>query len=241
MIAWCLLLSRPFFTAPFIHQKNHFMKFYYSLLGIALAVLMGGCRSSQITSFWKAPDTRARSYNKILVLGLIRDNDRQLQESMEKHLAGDLQDMGYTAISSLQEFGPKAFDKLEEDPALEKLRGSGFDAVVTIVLLDKEKERRYVPGHPYYTPYGIYYNRFWHYRSTLYFRIYEPGYYVTDTRYFWESNFYELEAQKLLYSAQSKSFDPSSTETMGHEYGKLIAKNLVKEGVLMEKAGQRGF
>jgi hypothetical protein len=217
------------------------MKSLYAVLGLTLLLLISGCRSSQITSSWKAPETRPQSYSKILVLALVRDNDRQLQESMEKHLAGDLQNMGHTAISSLQEFGPKAFDNTEEEEALKQLRGSGFDAVVTIVLLDKEKERRYVPGHPYYTPYGIYYNRFWRYRSTLYFRIYEPGYYVTDTRYFWESNFYELEAQKLLYSTQSKSFDPSSTETMGHEYGKLIAKNLVKEGVLMEKAGQRGF
>ena len=111
-----------FLPHPSFIKKIHFMKFYYSLLGITLALLMGGCRSSQITSSWRAPDTRAKSYNKILVLGLVRDNDRQLQESMEKHLAGDLQDMGYTAISSLQEFGPKALDKLEEEAALEKLQ-----------------------------------------------------------------------------------------------------------------------
>lgn len=206
------------------------------VLSFLIFFLATGCRTSEITSSWKSPEVTPISYSKILVLGMILDADRQLQESMENHLVGDLESMGYTAVSSLQQFGPKAFDKMDEEAALAKLHNSGFDAVITIVLLDKEKERRYVPGHANYSPYGLYYNRFWGYRRTLYYRIYEPGYYVTDTRYFWESNFYELENQKLLYSAQSKSFAPPSTEAMGHEYGNLIAKNLVKQGVLAERA-----
>lgn len=206
----------------------------FLIAGIAISLLMG-CSQSRITSSWKAPDVQTHRFEKILVLGLIRENDRQLQQKMEEHLVGDLGRMGYQAESSLKAFGPKAFENMNEEDALSQLRNSGFDAVITVVLLDKEKEKRYVAGNIYYSPYSFYYRRFWGYRSTLVYRIYEPGYYVTDTKYFWESNFYELQNQHLLYSAQSRSFDPSSAETMGHEYGLMITRDLVKQKILAEK------
>jgi len=129
-------------------------------------------------------------------------------------------------------YGPKEFDQLNEQQAIEKLKSKGVDAVLTIVLLDKTKERYYVPGHMNYTPYGFYYNRFWGYSRAIYGRIYSPGYYVTDTKYFWESNLYDLTSGDLLYSSQSQSFDPSTSAAMGKEYGKLIVEDLDTERVI---------
>ena len=193
---------------------------------------IAGCTTSRITSSWKADNTVPQYYNKILVMGLIRDADRTLQENMETHLVGDLKEMGYNAVSSLQEYGPKAFTGLNEESAISKIKDSGVDAVLTIVLLDKEKERKYIAGSIYYSPYGYYYNRFWGYYGTMYRRIYEPGYYVTDTRYFWESNFYDMSTQRLIYSVQTQSFDPASSESLGHEYGQMILKDMVKNKIV---------
>ena len=215
------------------------------LVGITsiLFLLVAGCTTSKITSTWKAENTIFQNYNKILVLGLIRESDRTLQENMENHFVGDLRNLGYNLVSSLKEYGPKGFDKLDEEAAIEKLRTSGVDAVITIVLLDKQKERKYIPGNLYYSPYGYYYNRFWGYYGTLNRRIYEPGYYVTDTKYFWESIFYDMNTRKLVYSVQTQSFDPANSESLGHEYGELIVKNMVKENVLQRKsnAPPKGF
>jgi hypothetical protein len=170
-----------------------------------------------------------------MVLGLIHEADRNLREDMESHLMNDLKDLGYDALSSYKEYGPKAFEKLGETEALVKLQNSGVDAVVTIVLLDKEKERRYVPERMFYSPYGYYYNRFWGYRSALYVRIYQPGYYVTNTKYFWESNLYDMQTQKLVYSVQTQSFDPDDTDLLAHGYGRLIVKQMAKENIIPDK------
>jgi hypothetical protein len=89
-------------------------------LGVALLLVIAACATSKITSSWKAENTRPQKYNKIMVLGLIREADRTLQENMENHLVGDLQQLGYTAVSSLKEYGPKAFDKMDEEAALAK-------------------------------------------------------------------------------------------------------------------------
>lgn len=204
-------------------------------IGFALLVMSSGCSTSKITTSWKAENAVPQKYNKIMVLGLIREADRTIQENMENHLVNDLKDLGYNAVSSLKEYGPKAFDEMTEEAALAKLKNSGVDAVITIVLLDKEKEKKYVPGNTFYSPYGYYYNRFWGYRNTLYRRIYEPGYYVTTDKYFWESNFYEMNTQKLVYSVQTKSFDPANSESMAHEYGQLIIKDMLKYNVVKKQ------
>ena len=207
-------------------------------IGIAfLLIIAAGCSTTKITNSWKAENAVSGNYKKVLVLGLIREADRNIQDYMENHMVGDLKDLGYNAVPSIKEYGPKAFDKMEEKDAIEKLRNSGIDAIITIVLLDKEKERKYVPGNMYFTPYGYYHNNFWEYRSALYQRIYEPGYYVTSTKYFWESNLYDMNTQKLVYSVQTQSFEPVNSESLGHEYGEKIVKNMVNQHVLNNQLG----
>lgn len=200
------------------------------LAAFALMLIAAGCATSRITSSWKAKDAVPQKYNKILVLGLIRLSDRSIRENMENHMVGDLKSLGYNAVSALQEYGPKAFDKMDEQSAINKIKDNGIDAVITIVMLDKEKEKSYVPNNIYYSPFGYYHNYFWGYHTAMYRRIYEPGYYVTNTRYFWESNLYSMADQKLVYSVQTQSFNPS--ESIGHEYGQLIINDLVKQQVL---------
>lgn len=206
-------------------------------IGLTLMVMSFGCNTSKITNSWKSDNTADYKFKKILVLGLIRESDRTLQQNMENHLVEDLLHRGYKAESALTEYGPKAFDKMDEEAAIGKIKNTGVDAVITIVLLDKKKERKYIPGNLFFSPYGYYYNHFWGYRSTLYNRIYEPGYYVTDTKYFWESNLYDMETQKIVYSVQTQSFDPSNSESMGHEYGQIIVKDMIRNNILNNNNG----
>ena len=198
--------------------------------------LITGCNTSKITSSWKAKDVQPKEYSKILVLGLINEPDRTVRQKMEEHIMGDLRDLGYDAVCSCDEFNPKAFENMKEQEALAKLSNSGIDAVLTIVLLDKQKERHYEPDRVFYSPYGYYHERFWGYYNAMYGRVYSTGYYVTNTKYFWESNFYDLNhGPELLYSAQSRSFDPASAGSLSHEYGQMIVKDMVKNNILINR------
>jgi hypothetical protein len=191
-----------------------------------------GCSSSRITSSWKDTSRQPKNYSKILVVALSGDPDRTVREKMEQHFAGDLRDLGYTAVTASQEYGPKSFEGMNEAQAVDLLAERGIEAVVTIVLLDKEKERYYAPGYIRSTPFVIYHDHFWNYYTTMNGRIYSPGYYTTDTKYFWESNFYDLFDSKLLYSVQSQSFTPESTNSMAHEYGQMIVQDMVKNNII---------
>jgi hypothetical protein len=202
---------------------------------VVFLFLFSGCGpSTSITSSWKAENVQPGKFKKVVVLGLVRENDRTLREKMEQHLVGDLRELGYDAVCSCDEYNPKAFENMNEEQALGKLRTSGVDAVLTIVLLDKTQERDYVPGRVVYSPYTIYQNRFWRYSRVMYDRIYTGGYYTTNTKYFWESNLYDLATNSLVYSSQSQSFDPLTSESLGHEYGQMIVQDMVKKNVLAD-------
>lgn len=203
------------------------------LLSIAMLLLFSGCGvSTQLTSSWKAEETISPKLKRIVVLGLIRDNEGSLRETMEHHLVDDLKALGYDAVCSCNEYNPKLFENMSEQQAIDKLRNAGVDAVLTIVLLNKTRERYYIPQRVQYSAFEYSQNRFWNYSRFMFDRIYSDEYYVTDTKYYWESNLYDLAGNKLLYSAQSQSFDPNSTNKLGHEYGQVIIKDLVKKNVL---------
>jgi len=195
--------------------------------------LLLSCSGSRITSRWASENVQPKKYNKILVLGLM-NHETSLREKVEKHIVGDLKDLGYNATSSFEEYGPKEFEPGNEKAILEKLHSSGVDAVLTIVLLDKVKERYYVPARVQYSPYSIYSNRFPGYYQTMYNRVFTQGYYTEETKYFWESNFYQADNRELLYSTQTSSFDAGSVEMLAHQYGRTIILDMVKHKVFVK-------
>lgn len=192
------------------------------------------CANLKITSSWHSQDSTNYRYKKILIIALATDDDRSLREKMENHMAGDLQEAGITAVSSIRQYGPKSFDSLKENEAINKVQNDGFDGIITITLLNKTLEKYYEPRSVYYSPYFIYSNWWWGYYSTMNQRIFSPGYYDISTNYFWESNLYNAATGKLQYSAQTRSFNPSSTEVLAHQYGKMIMHNMIDKKVLLK-------
>ena len=170
-----------------------------------------------------------------MVLGIIREADRNIRIQMENHLVDDLRNLGYNAFSAYDQYGPKTFQNMTAEQATKKLARENVDAVLTIVLLDKQRERYYMPRTIIYSPYMSYHNRVWGYYYSLNSRIEEPGYYEVTTKYFWESNFYDLAQNKLLFSVQTQFFEPSSAGDLAHEYGQKIIQQMIKNNVLQKQ------
>lgn len=198
-------------------------------LVLCTAILLS-CQTSKITNTWTDATVSPKKYNKILVLGVLKDNDRELQSKMEKHLARDLNDLGYSAFAASDVYPAGTFVNGDTLAAVEAINSKGFDAILTIVLRNKEKERTYVPGRVINMPYNDQFDRYYY---STYERIYTEGYDTTATTFFWESNFYDYTAKKLIYSSQTHSFDTGSKESLAHYYGLLLVNNLVKSRVLI--------
>jgi hypothetical protein len=204
------------------------------MIAAALGFFASGCSSSYITSAWKDPFLQPKKYTKMVVLALMSDQNGGIRQKMEQHIAGDLAGYGYTAVCSCEEFSAEAFKGLSEEQSLARLKNSGVDAVLTVVLLDKRKETHYISNEAHPGNGRPEMNTFYTYYRDKNAVTGGSGYYVTNTRYFWESKLYDLETGKAIYSAQSSSFDPKNSEAMGHEYGKMIVKDLFAKGVISD-------
>jgi hypothetical protein len=203
---------------------------------LALILLITGvsCNNTQLISSWKAPAATKsmEKYNKILVLGLTGNKDRELRETIENSVAKRLQDKGINVETSTRQYGPKSFRTLDEDAAVKMVNDNGFDGVVIITLLDKNQERSYTPGYVSSTPYAVVRNRWYGNYSVLYDRVYNPGYYSTTTNYTLEADLYRTKGDKLLYSAQAKSFDPNSAADLAGGFSKTLVQDMIDKGVI---------
>jgi len=209
------------------------MKKYFFYHLVFLGFLIVSCSSSKIASSWQKPGFENKDYKTILVMAILNpDSKWSFRQSLEDHMANDLKAKNVHAISSSRLYGPLYFDKLNASEALAKVNTEKISAVLTIVLLDKGQESSYVPGYLRNPTQDDYYMCWWDYYSSVKSRVCTPGYYIQDTKYYWESNIYVGPSKELIYSAKSDSFDPGSTDQLAHEYGQSIVKDIKKKKLL---------
>jgi hypothetical protein len=204
------------------------------IIWIPLLVFLISCQPSKITQSWTAKNVTPKKYQKILVLGVLTETDNDLQIKMEDHLSGDLKELGYKAVAANKIFPAGTFVKGDTARAVAALNDKGFDAIMTIALLDKKKEQKYIPGHITYHTNQEQFNRFDRYYNNMSDRIFTPGYYTEETKYFWENNFYDLKDKKLIYSTRTRSFDFTSKNILAHTYGLLMVNSLVGKNILIK-------
>ncbi|RFS18894.1 hypothetical protein DVR12_26305 [Chitinophaga silvatica] len=206
-----------------------------ALVGILL-ILFGACGTSvQMTGTWKAPEAPTSGFHNILVTAIT--SNLGAKQSVETQMVNDLRAHGIMAGRSVDIFPPK-FNPLDDNDkaqAEQTMKAQGYDAVLTVSLLRKESELRYVPGTIGYAPYPAYgwYGGFWPYYGYMYGSVYSPGYYTTDKTYFLESNLYDLTNNgKLVWSGQSETYNPGSLESFSKAYAAKVSNALQQGGLL---------
>lgn len=202
------------------------------ILLMPLFLFFAACSSTNVTNSWKHQDVEQVSLSKVMVLAMVPEKDRVLRQELEHQMVEDLEKRGFKAVSSLDEFGPKSFVGLNEKQVMQALTKENVDGIITISLQDTETNENYVPGSVRYEPVAVRYNRFWGYYQTFYSRYYTPGYTQHNTNYFFETNLYAVDDNKLLYSAQSQSFDPSSARQIAQDVSKAVVKDMQKNNIL---------
>lgn len=198
------------------------------------SLLMIQCSSTSIISTYKSAQMVDLEKGKIIVTALTKDSDKELRKKMENHMADDLCNLGYNAVCSIELYGLNTLNGQDEKLILSKLQQENVSAVLTIVLLRRDKEKYHAPASMYDISNQYRHSDFYPYYAAVYGKIYEEGYYIDNTSYFWESNLYSLSDQKLLYSVRTESFNPSGISSLAHQYGKLIIKDMLAKNVIRD-------
>ncbi|MXV51156.1 hypothetical protein GS399_09260 [Pedobacter sp. HMF7647] len=202
---------------------------------LIISLVMSACSSTtSVTGSYKDPSfTAATEFKKIFVAGLT--SNVPARQKIETSMAEAITSRGFAAVKSLDVFTPdfQSSSGSKSDLVLQKIRETGSDGILTVALVNKETESRYVPGsaypvgaYPYYGTFGGYWGNF--YGAGMY----DPGYYTTDKTYYVETNLYDAKTEKIVWSAQSQTMNPSNIDDFLAGYKKALAKQLAKDGLI---------
>jgi len=171
------------------------------LAALSLGAIASCAANTQLTSSWADPAAANHVYKKIVVVGATPR--APVRRKYEDAFAAELQSRGVTPVTS---YSFASEGQLDKDAAMAKLKEVGADAVIVTRLVDKSQEQTYYP--PTYSGVaapGAYYGGWYGYYSMGYSYMSSPGYVETNNVYKIETNLYDLQNDKLVWSGLSET------------------------------------
>ena len=122
--------------------------------------------SSKLTTAWTNDASSPFHYRKILVAAIVDYQNDSLRLRLEQEVCNKLSALGYYAVASNEEFGPKGLKSLGQEATYLTLCENGIDAVMTIALLPAR--HRVAVNHRGDNKYtnGLYYDHIWNFHTT---------------------------------------------------------------------------
>lgn len=205
---------------------------------LALCLLAACSPMQKVTdSYVNRDEVPEQPFSKICVLAIVRNPDVRVktEEKMASYINSRKTGVQAVTSSSIipeelakQGFIPK--EKLEE-----VFQAAGCDAALTIVLKDIQVDSRYDPEseHTYNPPFSFtYYDNYYRYYTFQNAEEQKWENMQVSKTYFVETNLYNLETEKMIWSIQSESFNPDSFDSLFSGYAKMLTKELKEEKLI---------
>lgn len=213
-------------------------KFSFSVAVLFMFVLISCGPTQKITSSWINPEIKERpKYTKIFIMAMAQN--QSYKATIEQDLAYAANAKKLQVIKSSEFFQPNFTSSgsntpVDKEEILKKVREAGCDVIMTVALVDKKSETRYVPGTTTYSPYmgygGMGAYGFGGYYGYAYPSMYStPGYYTEDKTYFMQANLFDAASEKLIWAAQSEAYDPTKISTFSRDYADLLVERLNRD------------
>lgn len=196
---------------------------------LSMLTIMNGCTTTYHVRDWSSSDEFDRNFNKFMIMGLINNVSRRFD--VEREMVDAARKVKLNSTKGMSMFPPelgKPFDDIER--VKDRLQERGFDAILTVAFIDVTAER-YIRPETRYVPL-VYYNRFGNYYYRTFALVNKKGYFSLESRYFLETNLYELKNGSLIWSGRSLAFDPKDVERFIPAYAKRLFKELLEKGVI---------
>jgi hypothetical protein len=193
------------------------------LLFVIVIFIAVSCSSTQVISSWSISNPPSNAMKKVLVVGVMAN--RETKDQIEQAMTAALNKDGVAANTAMSVFGPKSFKDMQESEITSTLKGSDYTSIMLVSLVNKEKQVQYVPGTYYaypYASYPLYYRRYWY----MHDQMYTPGYYETTTNWVLEADIYTINGDELIYSTQTKSYDPENARDLSESFTQSIINEL---------------
>lgn len=191
---------------------------------VAVAMLLSACASTRIINAWHEDRYEGPVLERFLVIGLSSSPNRRryFETAFSRHLeAADL------ASESSFRLIPDEEITDEKEVIEAAISQSSADAILTTRLVDISKEQSYVPPSYNYAPVGFY-----DYYYPTYRMVFQPGYVVTNTTVILETNVYSAKTKELLWTGNTRTFNPASADRIVQELSKIVVDELATYGFI---------
>jgi len=193
------------------------------LLALAAAASFA-CTSTRLNSVYVAPDYTGGAFDRLMIVGLApAEGGRVVYENA---FADKLAALGAIGIGSANVFPDR--EELTREKVGAWVRDEGIRGVLVTRVQHVKREQRYVPPTTTWDLYGYY--GYW---SPA---VASPGYVVEETTLILETSLFDASNGKLVYTAVSESFQPSSRQQVVHEIVNALTKDLQERGLLPRPA-----
>lgn len=195
-----------------------------------LLLLLASCSSStRVVQSWRDPAVTVAegSYNKVLVIGLIKDE--AVRRTAEDRMAAMMKGHGVQSYTYLGG-DPEA---INAEGMNERMRNDGIDGVMIMRLVSRSREQTIVPGatYPgyYASPWGMYGYSYGMYST--------PGYVRVDEEYHVETNLYSTKREGLIWTSTTSTLNPDGLDRMVHDIMRAVHQQMRKEGFVVGPNG----
>jgi len=192
---------------------------------LALPLLLVSCATTKVNSVWK-DDAFQKQVSKVLVIGIIRNPTKK--RMFEQAFARALKERGADAVEGYAVL--PADGKVGREALEATIKKNGIDGVLISRLVDKKTVATYVPGTTYMPP--PYYNGWGSYYDRSYAVVYNPGYTVNDEFAVIETNLYDANSGKLVWSVSSDTHIASPDADLIKSFVKVMVESLEKSQIL---------
>jgi hypothetical protein len=184
------------------------------LLASGLALAMGACSSTQMTSTWKDPQAVGAQLSKVAVVAMGKEPG--LRRMAEDDVASKLGPRATASYKVLEDIDLKDRAAVES-----KLASEGFDGVLIMRMAGVTEQ--VTPGVGPYGTFGGYYDY-------AYGAAAGPQ---VDTMVHVVSSLYKLPEGKMLWSGASQTFDPASVSSVIDGVSQSLAKEVQKNRLIL--------
>jgi len=190
------------------------------------SLLIIACAGTKLTQTQVDEAHRGKPVSDVLVIGVTFKED--VRRSFENKFVAQLKAAGIDAVSSANVIPIPADQKLKKEDILKVVDEYGNDAVIITHLVGIEEKQASTPPGQYS---GDYYGRYY----SLHNYHHDSRYYITHTLVRLETNLYDVNTEKLIWSAQSETMDADSSMQIIDDVIKLVIKDLQKNKLLPPK------
>ncbi len=206
------------------------MKISIKLIAISILFFIVSCSSvTHVTGFWNEEAELRQTYKKVGIIAVT--SYIQSRQAVESKFAERFRLNGYEAVECSKILTPEIMKRKDKNEIADILTKNNIDGFLIVSILDIKESEHYVPGTTQYYP-RTYYNNYYDYYYYQSDRIYTEGYYEKSVQIFLESNFYNVNSEKLVSTIQTETANPADVNDLADSFSNTIVKVLIENGVI---------